>query len=221
MYNLQFTIKKRFPKVVHSTFYILHSQKGFTLLETLVAVVVIGAVGIMMADIIVRTFQANTKTALVGVIKQNGQMAMNIMESTIRSSDGVVCIDTLNNPSRGIVVRKAGSFVRFWYIQASPNSYIVQDNPVLPATNMDTDLCNLSIIGLAANQSILTNRGNATAGQGINVTSASFTKNPNPDNYKDSVAIVFAMGPSGNTTSNRFEDRLGSNIEFRTTVDIR
>ncbi|MDO8573522.1 MAG: hypothetical protein Q7R77_02100 [Candidatus Daviesbacteria bacterium] len=49
MYNVQFKIK--FKRILHFTFYILHSQKGVSLIESLLVVVVLGSVVFLIASI--------------------------------------------------------------------------------------------------------------------------------------------------------------------------
>ncbi|MBI4036046.1 prepilin-type N-terminal cleavage/methylation domain-containing protein [Candidatus Daviesbacteria bacterium] len=49
MYNVQFTIKPK--RILHFTFYILHSSRGFSLIESLLVIVIVGSIVFLMASI--------------------------------------------------------------------------------------------------------------------------------------------------------------------------
>jgi prepilin-type N-terminal cleavage/methylation domain-containing protein len=68
--------------------------RGFTLLETLITVTIIGGVGILIAQVFFTTTKVNTKTELLKEVKQNGQYGIDTMSRMIRSSTAIENIDT-------------------------------------------------------------------------------------------------------------------------------
>lgn len=73
----------------------IREQHGFTLLEILLAVVIIGGISIILAQSFIATTRGSTKSELVSDIKQSGDFSLKIMEQLIRSSQSVTpCIGT-------------------------------------------------------------------------------------------------------------------------------
>jgi prepilin-type N-terminal cleavage/methylation domain-containing protein len=62
------------------------ANRGFTLLETLVAVSAIATVGILIAQVFFTTTRSNTKTELMKEVKQNGDYALELMTRMIQNS---------------------------------------------------------------------------------------------------------------------------------------
>lgn len=87
------------------------SGAGFTLLEIIVVVSIIGLMGLLIAQVFFATTRANTKTELLKDIKQNGDFSMNLIGRMLRSSAKVTttCAETgtavtaltLTNPDGG------------------------------------------------------------------------------------------------------------------------
>ncbi|OGG11488.1 hypothetical protein A2Z00_03515 [Candidatus Gottesmanbacteria bacterium RBG_13_45_10] len=71
---------------------------GFTLLETLITVGIIGMVGVLISQVFFTTTRTNTKTELVKDVKQNGDFALESMQRTIRNS---LAIQTTCSPAPG------------------------------------------------------------------------------------------------------------------------
>lgn len=64
-------------------------QRGFTLLEILISMTIIGGMGILIAQVFFSTTRVNTKTELLKDVKQNGQFAIDTMTRMLRNSSSV------------------------------------------------------------------------------------------------------------------------------------
>lgn len=209
------------------------TNRGFTLIETLIGLAIIGVVGTVIFGVLNRTFQSNAKTIAISTIKQNGQSAMTRIDQIIRGADSLVCIG--NSNSSTITMLKAGVYQRITiYPQTSNNGYIAIDYPTpqdpdASITNCDIDtttplkrcpnnFCN-SVV--PTNQIILTDQNNNS---GVSVKSQSttyFTKQSNPGS-QDSLTIDFNLSP-GVSAGDAFEKTIGPNnqVNFKTSIDIR
>ena len=80
-------------------------QKGFTLVELLVAIGILGVVGGIATIILFTTLRSASKSDIMREVKQNGDYAISVMERMIRNATGVesTCLGsgtslTINNP---------------------------------------------------------------------------------------------------------------------------
>lgn len=204
--------------------------KGFSLIEVVVAISVMGILGIILASIMSRSFRAGDKTKLLSQVKQNGQLALNIMDDEIKSSEAVVCLGKTfaGNPNFDVMTlqKKDGSLARFRFVQntQSQNSSIKQDFPTLSQlsssvsiTPINTnDLCDLVKV-TPMNDSYLTN---ANQTLGVSVADLNFILNSNVGS-KDSVTLSFDLKTAARAPGD-FANQLGLGREsFQTTVQLR
>ncbi len=100
-------------------------KKGFTLAEILVVLAVLSLIGVLVVTIFTRSLRGANKSQILSSIKQNGQVVLENIDKTVRSSDNVVCSeDTL-------VVVQNGIYTRYGFIPPlNANGFIQQDNPV-------------------------------------------------------------------------------------------
>jgi prepilin-type N-terminal cleavage/methylation domain-containing protein len=68
------------------------NQKGFSLLEILVVVSIIGLIAGVTSDIFIQIIKSSNKANIVTEIKQNGDAVMNQLERIIRNSEEVTAI---------------------------------------------------------------------------------------------------------------------------------
>lgn len=85
-------------------------QKGFSLLEILIAIGITGAITIVIAQSFITTSKGSIKTELINSLKQSGDFSLQIMERAIRSSNTIVsaCDGT---PNKEIQVRNVDNGV--------------------------------------------------------------------------------------------------------------
>lgn len=215
----------------------LSRSKGFTIVEVLVVVSILGVIGYMVSDIIARSLQGSQRTLVIGTAKQNGQVALDSITQAIRNSDLVVCIGNLiPNPigsTTGDILAlysQDGRYVRLRYdatrqaiVQDLPQVTFLVNNLNLPARVCDTDPVN----GVAVNnETILTDIG-PTNGvliqkvvDPIAGTLPFFEVKRRPGS-NDSVTVQFEVRPrsGGGNLANQLGGTGG--VQFYETVQLR
>lgn len=214
---------------------IKRNQMGFTLVEAVVAIAIIGVIGVIMSDILTRAFDNTQKTNLISNVQQNGQSALSAFEDTIRYSEFVCLggIDSqgLTEPNRMVsytqpvlVVFREGRYIRLRIIPQSGNTngFISEDYPAEPAIDKTaTDLCRSPFTSI--------NSRKVTNDTMLSVKSGSIMLLSNPVNTtqtigtKDvSVNINFAIGSFAGSASTA-ESQIGQNNEvvFQSTAQFR
>ena len=222
--NLQFTIynlQLKLKKILHSKFYILNSN-GFTLIEALISISILGIVGLIAMNILSRTFQGSSKSSLIGDVKQNGEIALNILDKTIRTSDAMICSVSNSTESILAIYTKDGQYLRFKIVNQpvdkSYNGYIQEDMPqVTNPALANSSLCDFG--AYPENQKYFLTDNNTQTG--VSVISGNFTVNKNAG-FKDLVNISFDLGPPIGTGFS-FDQVLGGGnvVSFKTTVELR
>ncbi len=201
-------------------------MRGFTLLESLIAIAIFAVIGLIAVDLVNRTLQGNNKAQLISKIKQNGQSALNVMDETIRSADSIDCVGSLDSLTSVISVAKNSQHTRFRLISqtaSSPtvNGVIIQDNlniinqAILNDQNSKDQLCTI----LSNSQFSVPSFSNLTdidTTSGASVKSGSFNRN---QGYKDYISVMFNLGPAINAPQSA-DNQIG-NILFQTTVSLR
>lgn len=82
----------------------MNSTRGFTLIEILIAISLVGLIGSVASTTLFNIFQGVSKTEIIKEIKQNGDSALSVMERSIRSAADITSTcDGL--PSNTLVVR--------------------------------------------------------------------------------------------------------------------
>lgn len=103
-------------------------QKGFTLLEALITITLVGVIGLSLTELLSRTFRGNTKTQVIGLVKQNGQSALNIMDQTIRFSGDVECPPPSVSSDSIVIKTQGGSYIKFKFDNSTSPTSIIQQN---------------------------------------------------------------------------------------------
>lgn len=205
------------------------ANSGFTLIETLITISIVGVIGLMITDLMLRTLKGNTKTQLISQIKQNGQEAMFIIEQAVRFASPVLCT-AYDGSSRAIIAIKSqdNKTVRYMVYPATSiaNGYITQD---YPNTNLIDVTSSANYCTAAANgASSITNQDPIN---GISIVANEIaTGNTNNPTFRllhnnganDSVSIKFYVKP-GVKAGNNFENKIGgdSGVPFETTIIVR
>lgn len=206
---------KKFKKILHSEFSVLNSKAGFTLVEVLITLFILGVVGVILADLLARSFKSNNDIQLTSKLKQSGQIALNNMDQTIRNSDSLVCVGNYSNPpvvNKVIVVKKDSLFTRFIMVVPTTlaNGFITKDSPTVVDPS-DANLLNQICNPPAPVGFLLTNNDPQS---GVSLTEGSFILQGS-----NAVTIQFKLGPAVNYgfTNNG----ASSIVDFQTTVQLR
>lgn len=178
---------------------------GFTLVELLVVLAIVSILSVIFVEVFFRNLRGGSKTQITGVLKQNGQAALETMDKIIRSSDKVKC-PLANSQLDTLVLQKGSQYIRFKFNPptSSPpaNGFISQDSvgdctsPLLNATSLT----------------------NTNVTNGASVLSGSFSLNSHPG-YKDLVTVNFQIGPAVNIPKTLTDTT--EPIRFNTTVELR
>lgn len=171
-------------------------KSGFTLLEILVSVGVLGIIGIFLSQVFVTTLVTNTRGENSREIKQNGDYAINIMTRMIQNATDVTsdCLPdgstgsslTITNPDSGVTTFecKSDSGVLRISSTSATAEYLSSPSITLPGTDCSS--------------------------------SAIFTCTLLPNNRK-SVKISFTLAQKG-TKADQFSAK---GEKFETTADLR
>ncbi len=206
-----------------SSWFIVHRQdkslirfqsKGFTLVETLVAMGIIAILGVILTQLFYTSLRGDNKAQVIGSIKQNGDAALESIKANIRDSDQVVASCPL-----GILVVKGGTYTRYRIVpeQANANGKILVDYPALTPQQIDAadELANACTTDIQTNPTSLTDD---SAASGVSVLDGSFGRNQLPG-YKDSVTVSFTLKPGlGNPVA--ITNQV-TPVNFTTTVGLR
>lgn len=193
-------------------------QAGFSLIEALIVIGILAILGLILTTLLSRTIKGGNKTQVISTIKQNGQTALNIIDTTIRGADQVICIDQYQNPSDTIVILKKDIFTRIRFYptsstQTSPcfsvNGCIASDHPQVASPDELQGVNNICTQD-QSNSTILTDTNQSS---GVSVKSGGFARNLSPGS-KDIVKIDFILSPA-----NQAEP--GNQVDFSTTVELR
>ncbi len=190
----------------------LKLNKGFSLVEVIIAITIIGVVGLISSTILSRTYRVNTQSDTVSRLKSNADMALNAMTEAIRNSEGVICYSA-TAPRKAVVVRTlAGTFIKFRFVEpALPNTngYIIKQE------NLDKDdysnFCATTPLASPAEVAI-TNKDSVS---GVSISDGEFTMIQGSGG-KDLVTVKFVVNEtltSGGTGSSVFP--------VQTTIQIR
>ena len=205
---------------------------GYTLLELVIAIALIGILGIILTDTFVQNLRGQKKVAIINQVKQSGQGILDRLTNQIQGAEKVVC--TRINPATGhhiLVVAQKGVYHRFVYVPATvtANGFIGYDNPPNTVTLSDdstilTDPCKEEIDAPfnTGNSSIKLTDTNTVSGVSIKIGNSSsiFTKTTIA-NGKDAIAVDFKVDvgvKAGSAAENLVSE---GGVRFNTTIQLR
>lgn len=164
-------------------------SRGFTLIEVIIAVSILGIIGYVMTGILARSFSAGDKSQALGSLKQNGQNIVNILESNIRDSQAIVCAES----NILTLQKKDGIFLRYFLKLGTGSNpdVLLEDYPELADLEAPVNTKNLCDLNLAPEKNA-NGLNDTDLINGISVESLEFKINENPGG-KDSVKILFDL----------------------------
>jgi prepilin-type N-terminal cleavage/methylation domain-containing protein len=212
-------------------------QKGFTIIEILVVVSIIGIIGYMLGDIVTRSLRGSQKSSVIGTAKQNGQVALDTITQAIRSSDLAVCLDNqIPNPigvTTGDTIAlysQDGRYVRLSYQSGSSTlnedlptvNFLINNDP----TNIDSfpnKVCDTTAAPPQAGSQVILTDIDPTNGvliQKVGGATPVFTLTKRPGS-KDTVTVQFQIKPR--ITGGGFENQLSGSgaVQFQETIQLR
>lgn len=215
-------------------------SNGFTLVELLIVIVVMGALGFLFTDIMTQTLRGQNKTRVMNQVKQNGQVVLDKLNSDIRQAQEIKCVSSDGNV---IIYTKLVSgqtgFTRIKFIApiGQDNGKLVIDYPAVVKNLSETyDPCTAGDIS-PQNQQNLTDT-DPVNGVSINNVDAQnipfpvFTRSltssatdPN-DLISDTVTINFNITAGVNAgfayeTTVKEGDPAKGGINYSTTIQLR
>lgn len=209
-------------------------MNGFTLLEMVVVIAVMGVLGVIFTDILVQTLRGENKVKALNRVKQNGQMVLERLTNEIRQAQNIVCAGQFVPYSQGandtLVVFTQGIYKRFMFIKAdlpsSRNGAILMDS----FTENDTGQLYKTPANMCTSLPRFTQRQiNLTDPDPVTGVSISFDGYPPPplfnrsvkEGYNDIVTIRFRVS-AGVKAGSAYETTVkDGGILFATSVGAR
>lgn len=192
------------------------SRSGFTMVEILVVIAILGIMGVVVTDIFIRNLRGNEKARVIASIKQNGQAVLERIDKKVRAADNVACVTA---GGETMVIVKNGEYTRYRFQTEGGVQTIVEDNPTFSGTpTLQTflaDICTLNDYP-GATKLALTDTSPQT-GVWVEYTQP-FSRNK-LSGFKDTVTVTFKLKPSQGTSLT-----LASQVdpvEFQTTIALR
>lgn len=105
-----------------------HYQLGFTLIEMIMVVGLLGLLSVMVAGFLLTSLMASTKAQVTKEARQNGAYALSVMEGLILNS---ISVDCTNNTINVIDLNKALTTFKCSNNQISSNSAILTSAEVV------------------------------------------------------------------------------------------
>lgn len=195
---------------------------GFSLIEVMIAITIIGVVGVISVAIFAQTVKTSQLVVDTSNLKQNSESALNVMAETLRNAEAVVCygsISPLGGPTKDVIVIRTiqGKYVKFRFVDPvivsgliTKNGYIARQDNI--STEGVSDFYTLCTSTQPSFENLITND---SLDSGVNVDTGSFTK-VSANQNKDTIMISFIVNPSRTQVSGSTKS-----IKAETTVQIR
>jgi type II secretory pathway pseudopilin PulG len=196
--------KNKIKSIIHDSLFMIHS-KGFTLIELLASVVVIVAIGLIIAGITSSSLRGANKTNTIENIRQNGNYVLNQMSKDIEYAlpfDGKnTGLGYDDAESKVVYTPGCPPFpLKYIAVQSASNNIVTEYS------------CISSPYDLKAN-------GKSLVDEVISLRSCSFACTQANDNNVPVIQISFTLEPKN--PSGLAENNSSSAITFETAVTVR
>ncbi len=206
------------------------NNKGFTIVELLVVVVIMVIMGVIFTDILIESLRGRNKVNAINQVKQNGQIVLDKLSNEIRSAEAVVCVDKLNNPGGipkdTIVIFNGGIYSQFRLIPPAPlinpltNGKIQKVNFTGDDIGTETDLGLCTNVNISAGPNLRQSLTDTDTKNGVSVDVPPFSQNVF-EQRGDSVIIKF-NGSAGIKAGSAYDVTVkDGGVPFMTSVQVR
>lgn len=175
-----------------------YNINGFSLLELIVSIAIIGLLSIVIVQTFITTSRSNTKTEVLKEVKQNGDFVIGSMERMIRSARAI----TSACPTSGF----SQKFITFTANEGQDVAYGCDDTSGYPLIASASALGTMNLV--SSNAQLV---GNSCSDADISFTCTSY------DYQSPTVEIQFSLSQTGVPQSN-FEK---ATVSFQTSVNVR
>lgn len=86
----------KLTKEKNKAYPVWSSQAGFTLIEMLVVVAIVGVVATISTQIVLSLIRSNNKTNVQNEVKQNGSYTIDLIERDVRAATAAISTDSTN-----------------------------------------------------------------------------------------------------------------------------
>ncbi len=210
----------------------MKNSKGFTLLETVIAISIVGVISAVFVSSLTQSLRGQNKANLITQAKQNGDTVLNVMEKNIRGAESIICVGTNNDKdtsvsylcdssscSGNVLVLKAnGAYHRYRFIKGTSTAggtISLESNLPYDSSISASEWC--SPVSTSSANQYLTDNDSKT---GVNIAKGIFLQTKQ-SGVPDLITISFVINSATSASSTVENSLVGAGIPFSTTVGLR
>lgn len=190
---------------------------GFTLIEVMISITIIGVIGIISAAIFTQTLKTSTQTEALSNLKQNGEQAVNVMDEVIRNAQAVVCYGPSSGTTKDTLVIRTieGKYIKFRFSSpVSSGATITQNGYIARQDDLNPTLLS-TFCTAAPNTSLEAALTNKDISSGVSISDGKFEPISNGLG-KDTIKISFNVNKTRTTSGDA-----GQTAFISTTIQVR
>lgn len=158
-------------------------SKGFSLIETLIAIAIFAILGVMISTSLVLTIQSSKKSESLVTLRENLNYSMNVIERNLRNA-GSISDCTNSDTSKITYIDQYGNNSVFSCKTASGNSYLASGSA---NTRLTSPFINITDCSFTCAQASLTDPATVT----INISAQSATGSGSLSSQVTSTTVVY------------------------------